>query len=220
MKSTGLHVLMAEADSAPARQVADALTEAGHAVHPCHDRDEVGLACAALRGRGCPLEDRPVDIAVLVRPRTRPEPTLVEQGALCAARRRIPLVVGGAVGADPYRQWAAAEQEGTALLELVEAAAAAPLPEHSEVARATLEETLQTAASSVERCDAEVYRHGGVLQVVLHAEPDPGRLARQVAATRVHQRLRAIDRWTPRMELSFDSRPGAVELDHGAGLFA
>ena len=82
MASSELKVLLAETASVPAQQVAEALADAGHTVTTCHGEGDVGIACAALRGGTCPLEDGSVDVVVLVRPEARGEGMLLEQGAL------------------------------------------------------------------------------------------------------------------------------------------
>lgn len=208
MNADRLKVVMAEAVSVPARDAADALADAGHDVRACHEPGEVGLACAALRGRPCPLEDGTVDVVVLVRPADRRAATPIEQGALCGARRRIPLVVAGVTEGDPYAQWAIAERDGTDVVGLVEAVAQAPLPDHSQKATAAIVKSLRTQAAAFDWCYAAVRRRAGTLHVELNIAPEPSPAMRQTITTRVHQQLRAIDPWTPRMEISFPGLAG------------
>lgn len=203
MASSELKVLLAETASVPAQQVAEALADAGHTVTTCHGEGDVGIACAALRGGTCPLEDGSVDVVVLVRPEARGEGMLLEQGALCGARRCVPLVVGGAVDGDPFASWAAAEQDGVDLVGLVEEVAAAPLPEHSLVARAALIDSLRRGAGGFDFCDASVRRSAGTLNVLLRSEPTPSKAVAEMVAARVQQHLRALDPWTPSIDITF-----------------
>jgi hypothetical protein len=117
-----MDIVMAETSTRASKKAAEVLHAAGHTVHSCHGPGDRGLSCAALEGRKCPLEAQPADVYVLVRPWSRPDPSPVEQGALCAARRRIPLVVAGFVDDNPYREWTTAEHAGTDVVDAVEAA--------------------------------------------------------------------------------------------------
>lgn len=72
------------------RMVADA----GHAVHPCHDRN---WGCIGMEGE-CPLDADAVDVAVAV---AEPGGRFDPQGVACAHRARIPIVAVGATPADP-----------------------------------------------------------------------------------------------------------------------
>jgi len=154
------------------------------------------------------LEDGTVDVVVLVRPADRGAATPVEQGALCGARRRIPLVVAGATEGDPYAQWAIAEQDGTDVVDVVEAVAEAPLPEHSRIATTAVVESLRAQGSGFDWCYAPVRRRGGTLHVQVHIEPKPSPALRHAITARVHQQLRALDPWAPGMEISFTGLAG------------
>ena len=124
-----MRVMMPETSSMGAAVAARVLREAGHDVYTCHESDDRGFACGALRGRPCPLEEVPIDVAVDVRPYGLPMPRLNEEGVRCAARRHIPLVVAGAVEHNPFRDWTTAEQAGVEVVAAAEAAAATPLTE-------------------------------------------------------------------------------------------
>ena len=130
-----MQVLMPETSTSGARMAADALREAGHDVHTCHEPDATGFLCTGMHGNPCPLEAFPIDVAVDVRPFPMPMPTLDEDGVRCAARRHIPLVVAGAVAANPFAPWTTVESSTIDVVEAVEAAVASPLPDLS--ARAT-----------------------------------------------------------------------------------
>jgi hypothetical protein len=197
-----MHVLMSETSTIPGRKVADALRDAGHEVAACRGDCDDGLECAALRdGGGCPLEHLPIDVYVLV----RSEPghgRSEERGALCAAARRVPLVVSGEFGDNPYRPWTAAEQRGTDVIAVVEEVAARPLPRHSRTAVRAVEAVL---GSSAESCSAVVHRRAGGLAVVVTAEPTPPPEVRAAAVTKVHQKLRELDPWARYVDVSFAS---------------
>lgn len=196
-----MHVLMAESSSNAGRQVASALREAGHAVSTCRSPSDGGVECEALRDGGtCPLENLPIDLFVLVRSEEGGG-VCSERGALCAAGRRIPLVVAGDVGDNPYRQWTAVERLGTHVVAVAERVVERPLPRHSQAAREAVEAAVDSSAS----CSAEVYRVAGGLNAVVSAVPAPPPETRAAAVTRVHQSLRALDPWARYVDVSFAS---------------
>lgn len=83
------------------------LTEAGRTVHRCCDSSDHPFPCNALiPGRGCPLNQHPVDAVLAVWSRPVAEPTMSAMGAICGLRDGLPLVVGGISDASPLSQWA------------------------------------------------------------------------------------------------------------------
>jgi hypothetical protein len=85
-----MKVLMVESQLGIADKLSTVLAEAGHQVLSCADEITDG-PCRSVDNPGeCPLHQR-VDIAVVVRPEGSPD-TLLEMGAVCAERHRIPVV--------------------------------------------------------------------------------------------------------------------------------
>src|SRR5919108_201791 len=121
-----MQVLMPETSSTAARMAAKELREAGHVVHTCHEPAATGPSCVAMHDAPCPLEARPIDVAVDVRPVPLPMPRLDEEGVRCAIRRHIPLVVAGRVTANPFRPWTTAQCAAADVVETAEATATAP----------------------------------------------------------------------------------------------
>src|SRR4051794_13360319 len=98
-----MDVLMPHTSFPSAWTAAEDLEAAGHVVHRCHDPQERGLGCTATRGRPCPIETQPIDVALVVRGVPSPNVRSLEDGAMCAVHRKIPLVVSGSIAGDPFR---------------------------------------------------------------------------------------------------------------------
>lgn len=82
------------------------LHAAGRQVHRCSDTTEAPFPCNALiPGRGCPLEQHPIDVVLNIRSRPEAQPSLAEMGAICGLRDRIPLVVAGMSGVSGFAPW-------------------------------------------------------------------------------------------------------------------
>ena len=152
----------------------EVLTGGGHEVVQCRDGHAGTFPCTALTDRGsCPFEAAPVDVVVTARDRAWPRPSPLEDGAICGIHRFVPLVVHGTTALDPFDRWAVAETATEdELLEAVEHAAAAPLPEHGAVATRTMRELLAGHGVSAEGSAVEVRRSGGRLVVTLSLTPE------------------------------------------------
>lgn len=88
-----MKVLVVESELGGADSVKSSLIAAGHVVLDC-DTHEAHAPCRGLATVGlCPLDEQQVDVAVVHH--TGPELSASERGALCAARRRVPVVVDG-----------------------------------------------------------------------------------------------------------------------------
>lgn len=107
-----MRVLIMESDPSAAAGLVAELQDRGHEVVRCHDPSAPAFPCNALTGR-CPLDDDPVEVAVVVREHPWPRPTALERGVTCAIRARVPLVVAGRVVLNPYEPWATEVVEGT-----------------------------------------------------------------------------------------------------------
>jgi hypothetical protein len=194
-----MQVLMPEMSSTGGQMAAVALREAGHVVHTCHEPESRGFLCVAMHGNPCPLETTPIDVAVDVRPFPLPLPTIDEDGVRCAARRHIPLVVAGAVAANPFGPWTTVESSTADVVEAVEAAAGSPLPDLSAHATEVLRGSLTRLDADALDARVEVRRRAGRLAVRVIARgagTDP-KLDRALAraAIRVHQAVHELDKW-------------------------
>lgn len=103
-----LDVLVIESHPGEASLAAHALETAGHSVHRCHDDHSRAFPCRGVVDPAtCPLGPH-IDVALLVRRRVGPRPTVFEQGVSCAIRAGIPLVESGPAALDPYEPYVTA----------------------------------------------------------------------------------------------------------------
>jgi hypothetical protein len=183
------------------------IVDAGHEVARCHESGEGAFPCAALsEGRACPLEGTPVDVAVTVRDRAWPRPSPFEDGAICALRRRIPLVVAGSTALQPFERWSSRTlEDGSDLVAACEEAAAAPLPEHGEVARQAATQVI-TAPGLHGDVEATVWRRRGALQVEITVPAGGADLTTKVAA-RVTGALREFDGFATAINVTVAEAP-------------
>jgi hypothetical protein len=187
-----VHVLFSETVTTAAGLAASSLHAAGHVVHRCHDQRDLGLACAALRGGACPLEAEPIDVAVTVRTEEGVRPQIGDDGVFCAIRRRVPVVVAGAVRTHPFLRFPHTRASaGQSLVESVDAAVAT-LADHTRVATLEAQRCVgPDAMATVTR------RHGG-----LFIELDGVGEKRERAAVRVAGAVRAFDPYAPSIDVS------------------
>lgn len=130
-----MRILVTETHAEAATPATRQLIDAGHEVIRCRGEDAPAFPCAGLEPHGCPIEGG-VDVALTVRSGTPAQPTVREDGAVCALRRHIPLVVSGAPGPDPFEGWATVSIGSGDVVAACEAAAAADITRLSDVARA------------------------------------------------------------------------------------
>ncbi len=192
-------------------ETADALDAAGHAVVRCHDGADA-FPCAALTpGRTCPIEDGPVDVVVAARDRAWPKPSPFEDGASCALRRHIPMVVTGpATMLHPYAPYGAREvPAGGDLVATCEEAVAAPLAGHGQVALECARTVLEVAGIETSDLRVTVHRRPadlrGGLVVDLHlpvALSDEAHGLRSNLVAKVVGALRAHDPHAPSIDVS------------------
>src|SRR3712207_6780289 len=99
MSNRALNVVVVESSPAAADVACDELVAAGHRVLRCHDAHGASFPCNGLvDGATCPLDregEEAVDVALDVRVRPRPDAAPLEDGARCALRARLPLVIAG-----------------------------------------------------------------------------------------------------------------------------
>ena len=150
----------------------EVLRDAGHDVLSCHDVGGAPFPCRGLRGEPCPLDGDGVDVVVTARDRAWPNPSPYEDGAACALRHHVPMVVHGFTSIHPYREWAGAESRNDEdLAGIVEAVARSPLPEHSDLARSVARQVLDAAELPSDGVDAVVVRRNARLRVILTLPP-------------------------------------------------
>jgi len=104
-----MDVLLLESERGSAHEVIDALHDAGHVVHRCHEAGLPAFPCNGILSGTCPLERGSIDVAVTVRPHVRPAPTPLEDGVACAIRRHVPVVLVGAGALNPYERFGVVE---------------------------------------------------------------------------------------------------------------
>jgi hypothetical protein len=198
-----MHVLIPDRASPGAASAARGLEEAGHVVHSCETRSNGH--CVAIRGGRCPLEVAPIDLVVLVRASAAAEVLPEEMGALCGARRRVPVIVAGAGDASPYGSIATIEDETDDVVALVETVGALPLPDHTVAANRALHAAMAKRGATDGRATARVYRDRGRLAARLHFDraSAAGEDAK-AAAVRVHAALRELDPWAAGVDVSVE----------------
>lgn len=138
-----MDVLLCESRPGAAANEERTLAAAGHAVHRCYVRGQVGIACVALVGRPCPLDVAPIDVAVNVRDDLSQIMSPIEEGALCALHRHIPVVVVGPVCPAPLAGRTITAEDGADLVQLIADMAASHLLLHGAAAQAVGEPDLE-----------------------------------------------------------------------------
>jgi hypothetical protein len=183
------------------------LEDASQTVARGHDSGARPFPCLALsEGRVRPLEEAPVDVAVTVRNRAWPRPSPFEDGAICALRRRIPLVVAGITALYPFDRWSARTlEDGSDLVAACEQAAAAPLPRHGEVTCQAARQVL-AAASRAPDLAAGVWRRQGGLQAEVTIPAGCADLTTKVAA-RITGALRQFDGFATAIDVRVTEAP-------------
>jgi len=195
------------------RSLAESLRAGGHQITTCDSPDGHGpMACAALRGEPCPIETRPVDVALHVTTELAGTPSIEDEGILCALRQFIPLVVANYDTADPastgdgFAPWAAAVCAPADVEKTLAWAAAAPLRIHIAAAAEAANAVL--ASKGVEaHFDAIVHRSNGQIQVGLEADGPVPDDVRRDAAVRAHDVIRQIDQRSPAVDVSATAPP-------------
>lgn len=178
------------------------LAAAGHEVLLCHEPGEPPFPCAALEeGRSCPLDGAPVDVVVTARDRPWPRPSPFEDGAVCALRRHLPLVVAGGL-VHPFRRWVTAEvHRNDDLVAACEEAAAAPLTRHGEIATAAISKTLEQSGVDAVGASATVHRREGALRVHVSL-PGAARSFEEMVVAKVVADLRAYDTYAGSIDVA------------------
>jgi len=143
------------------------VADAGHDVHPCHDR---GWGCVGMDGQ-CPLDDDAVDVAVTV---AEPGGRFDPQGVACAHRARIPIVAVGATPDDPVLAYVVANvPHGDSSVVVAMEAAAKDATGH----RKAIKSALMTHRRPDECLHVSVERDARRIDVMVVANADDTRAA-------------------------------------------
>jgi len=192
---------MPQTTSMGAAAAAADLEAHGHRVVVCHPDGQA--VCVGMAGERCPLDVNHVDAAVVIRSHASLCALPLEDGAMCAARRGIPLVVGGDPAANPFAAWTAAEEEGSRVAETVQTIVAAPSPHLSAVATHALQGALAVRSKDTTGARVEVHRRSGGLHAELLGVRDRlDRAGIAAASVRVAGALRAEDPWVRSVDVS------------------
>lgn len=185
-----MHLLVIEDRPGIAVRSAEALEQAGHHVHRCHETNAKTFPCQALTA-ACPLEGRhPIDLVVDVRCGTDDTATTGEAGGTCALRRDVPVLVDGRT--DPFPGWAAVRREDEDLLPACERAVA----DHGRARAAAIE-------AEVDRMIGCSASEGSVVA-----------FTRTGTGTRIHVQVPV--EVNPQLAGAIATRVHAVERDRGA----
>lgn len=170
------------------------LEAAGHEVVRCSEADAPPFPCKAFTGT-CPLDEGPIDAAVVVLVHESAMPTVFDRGVTCAVRERVPVVLAGNPVPSAYYEWATETVDpGSDLAAALERLVAAPARDHEAVATVGLRQCLAAAGIEVDGdVRAEVVRRGGRLKVRLHVPQDVGDVREENLARRVIDALRQFD---------------------------
>lgn len=200
-----MRVLVLEGRPGAADGAVEELGRAGHDVARCHEPGQDPFPCnAMIDGKGCPMDDGQVQVAVVVRDGAGAGPEAAEDGVRCALRRQIPLVVAGDPGS-ALDDWAAAVADDEAdLAPAIAEAAAAPLRRHGDAARRSLRSVLEHHGLDASGADAEVHRIGSDLKVVLRPGVDLDKGLADMTSVRVVGAVRDVDPYARTINVSLD----------------
>lgn len=201
-----MKVLVLEAEPGAAAESIATLEAGGHEVVRCHEAGEPAFPCAGLHDAGaCPLDAGGVDVALTVRRHARSVPTPHEDGAVCALRTRVPLVVAGEAGLNPYDALGAIEAGGRDLESVLAEAVRDARPEHSRVALDALVASLMANDQTTDGANARVWRARTGLHAVLEMADTVPVKVRDMTAVRVTSALREYDRSAAQIDVSIES---------------
>lgn len=189
----GLRVLLMGRPEHAAADVGRSLAERGHTVVRCHLPGKAPFPCYAVE-RQCPLDEQPVDVAVLLRDEAWPRPTSFDRGVTCAIRQRTPIVLLGTPVLNPYDGWIeeVVPLSGDAVA-AVERVSGRERSEHSRIATKALREALEASEFGAEAAKASVTRRSDRLVVRIRFPEGTLLRAREQAVHRVIRNLRAYD---------------------------
>ncbi len=201
-----MHILLVEGHAGEALETEKTLQELGHAIHRCTDHDADAFPCNGMVSGSCPLEHEPIDAAVLVRTELADMASSREDGARCALRRHVPLVLAGDVEASAFRDWATDTTDDLAAIpDAIERAAHRQLDRHSEAAKRSFLAVLVGNDLSTDGADAAVRRSGADLRVTLSSPEQIPQTLRESAAVRASGAVRDVDPYVSRIDVEVSS---------------
>ncbi|MDE3085634.1 MAG: hypothetical protein KGJ77_02615 [Acidobacteriota bacterium] len=202
-------MLVPDTAGAAATQLARRLEDAGHRVHRCM-ADGAGGACVGLTDGRCPLDTAAVDVAVSAA--GAPADGNPADGATCAARRRLPLVLVGADTSHPLAPWATAMPGAEGTASAVDHVLARPLGRHTDEAERAMLHELRRQGSSSDDAVVAVYRRPGRLLVDLTYRGAVSPTQAQRLAAHVAQAVRGYDRWAPKLDVAVHEDTAALSV--------
>ena len=146
------------------------LAAAGHEVVRCRDETAPAFPCDGLTPGGCPV-DAGIDVALTVRSGPPDKPTAREDGAVCALRRHVPLVVASAEGPNPFDGWATVCVDDGDVVAACEAAATSDISSLSELALTEARRTLAFGGHDAEEATVSTRRSARAVKIDV-AMPD------------------------------------------------
>jgi len=191
-----MKVLVLEKQTGASGEATLNLADAGHEVVRCHDADEAEFPCHGMTQDRCPLDAGDVMVALMVQ---APEGSGVvgdaaEDGARCALRHHIPLVVAGGSERSSLEAWASAVvRDDASLTAVVETVGQQPSPRHGAVAEGAFAGVLEVHGLDPALASAVVVRLGGDLHVELCPTGPVDRQILEIASVRVAGALRRFD---------------------------
>jgi hypothetical protein len=195
-----MQVLVVESHEGAAERLERALCERGHVVHRCHEERHERTGCRALDAEdGCPLDRQRIDVAVDVRRTHHPAPRPLEQGATCAIRARVPMVLAGVATDSRLERWATSVAVGDvpAVVKAIEAVDGSISPMHQQV----VDEALATLAPDGDT-SAVVRRRPGQVLVELVLPPEVTAAEGERLAVRLVAAVRRFDPVTAIVDVS------------------
>jgi len=200
-----MRVLLVEGQVGEGDEAERLLRASGHEVERCIDADAASFPCNGMLSGECPLEHRVIDAAVLVRTELADTRTPREDGARCALRRHVPLVLAGDVDSSPYADWATEITDAVADLPAALARAGeAVLDRHTRAARRSFQAVLVQHDLDPTGADAAVLREGTQLRVRLFPPAAIDPQVAEMAAVRVAGAIRDFDPYAAKIDVTVD----------------
>ncbi len=202
-----MHVLVMESTPGAAQVAISDLEQAGHHVHRCHEAGDRPFPCTGLASGSCPLETAPIDVVVTVRDHPRVQPSPIEDGVVCALRRRVPVVVSGQALMNPFEALGAVASDDD-VVAACESVARGPQAGHTNCAQLALAELLELHGFGADQGDVSVCRADGRLEVRVVVDPAVPQPIRRMAAVRITGGLRTYDPYAAGIDISCEERSG------------
>lgn len=191
-----MKVLVLEEETGASCEAALGLAEAGHVVVRCHGADEPAFPCRGITESHCPLDEGDVMVALMVQAKSGAVASgdAAEDGARCALRRHIPLVVSGSAGHSPMEPWASAVvRNDESVAAVIETVGRQPSLRHGDVAEGAFAGVLEAHGLDPALATAVVVRDGTDLHVELRTTAPVERQIMEIASVRVAGALRRFD---------------------------